>query len=85
MMLLHTILTLGAALVAQYEVLDRQPLSFAAIPDGTYIAPKPYNVTALLDFIRSREDLSVLASVVERAGGRLPWNPRPRKSKGRRS
>lgn len=71
-MFLHVILALGAALVARCEILDRRPLSFATIPDGTYIAPNPSNVTTLLEFIRSREDLSILASVVEEAGGQLP-------------
>jgi hypothetical protein len=71
-MLLRAILAFGATLVAQCEVLDRQPLSFAPIPDGTYIPPNPSGVTTLLDFIQSRQDLSILASVVHEAGGLLP-------------
>ncbi|KAB5575335.1 FAS1 domain-containing protein [Coniochaeta sp. 2T2.1] len=69
MMFLHFILALGHALVARCDVHDRQPLSFATIPDGTYNAPVPPNVTTLLEFIHSREDLTVLASVAEQAGG----------------
>ncbi|KAJ5708164.1 FAS1 domain-containing protein [Penicillium malachiteum] len=65
----HVFLALGAALVAHCEVLDRLPLSFAPIPDGTYVAPVASNVTTLLDFIRSRDELSFLSSMVEETGG----------------
>lgn len=57
------------ALLTQGEVLDRQPLSFATLPDGTYVAPKSDNVVTLLDFVKSRDDLSIFASIAEQTGG----------------
>lgn len=65
----HVFWVLGAALLARCEVLDRQPLSFAPVPNDVYIAPNSANVTTLLNFINSREDLSILASVAEQTGG----------------
>jgi hypothetical protein len=60
---------LGLAAVAQAKVFDRQVLSYAPIPEGTYVPPtKPGEVT-LLDFIKSRDDLSELAKVVSETPG----------------
>lgn len=65
----YVISALGAALSTRCEVLDRQPLSFAPVLDDIYIAPNSANVTTLFNFIKSREDLSILASVAEQTGG----------------
>ncbi|KAH8881394.1 FAS1 domain-containing protein [Thozetella sp. PMI_491] len=51
------------------DVLDRQPLSYAPTPEGTYSPPKNASVTTLLDFIKSREDLSTLGAVLEGSAG----------------
>lgn len=69
----HVFLVFGVALVAHCEVRDRLPLSFAPIPDGTYIAPVASNVTTLLDFIRSQDELSILLSMVEETGGNFAY------------
>lgn len=49
--------------------IDRQPLSYATIPNGTYVLPKNSNVTTLLDFVKSRDDLTSLASVLAESAG----------------
>ena len=67
----HIFLAFEAVLEAYCEVQDRLPLSFAPIPDGTYIAPVEANVTTLLEFIRSQDDLSMLASMTEETGGNI--------------
>lgn len=71
MLFRRVILALGAALFAQGEVVDRQPLSFVPIPHGTYVAPVTPNVTTLLSFIKSRQDLSTLAAELEETGGQF--------------
>jgi hypothetical protein len=48
---------------------SRQPLSYASVPNGTYVAMKPAGVTTLLDFVKSREELSVLAGLLSQLGG----------------
>ncbi|PQE27962.1 Fasciclin domain family protein [Rutstroemia sp. NJR-2017a BVV2] len=48
---------------------SRQPLSYASVPNDTYVATKPAGVTTLLDFVKSREELSVLASLLSQLGG----------------
>lgn len=51
----------------------RQPLSYAPLPDDVYVAPVPNSTVTLLNFIRSRPELSTLAQVVEGpAGKRIP-------------
>ncbi|KAJ5619124.1 FAS1 domain-containing protein [Penicillium lagena] len=44
------------------------PIAYRNI-NGAYQAPASANVTTLLDFIKSRSDLSSLASAVEGCGG----------------
>ncbi|KFZ23693.1 hypothetical protein V502_01821 [Pseudogymnoascus sp. VKM F-4520 (FW-2644)] len=51
--------------------IDRQPLTYATVPEGTYVPPKNPNVTTLLDFVKSRSDLTSLASVLAECGGFL--------------
>jgi hypothetical protein len=48
---------------------NRKPLSYAAVPDGTYVSPKSSNITTLLDFVKSRSDLTTLAGVIEECAG----------------
>lgn len=48
---------------------DREPLTYAPIPDGTYVPPKASGVTTLLDFVKSRSDLTILAEILEECGG----------------
>ncbi|KAH6971170.1 FAS1 domain-containing protein [Ilyonectria sp. MPI-CAGE-AT-0026] len=69
MQFLLAIAVLGLASTTTCEVLDRQPLSYAAIPDGTYVAPVSPTTTTLLDFIESRDDLSILSSMAKEAQG----------------
>lgn len=49
--------------------IDREPLTYATVPEGTYVPPKNSNVTTLLDFIKSRDDLTSLAGVLAECGG----------------
>lgn len=58
------------ATIAQAKVFDRPPLSYAKIPEGTYVPPNEPGETTLLDFIKSRDDLSELAKVVEDTPGK---------------
>ncbi|KFY91691.1 hypothetical protein V500_04510 [Pseudogymnoascus sp. VKM F-4518 (FW-2643)] len=51
--------------------IDRQPLTYATVPEGTYVPPKNPNVTTLLDFVKSRSDLTSLASILAECGGFL--------------
>ncbi|CAG9952166.1 unnamed protein product [Clonostachys rosea f. rosea IK726] len=69
MKLLFLLSTLGLVVVGQAKVFDRQVLSYAPIPEGTYVPPKKSGEVTLFDFIRSRDDLSELAKVVSEAPG----------------
>lgn len=51
------------------DTANRQLLSYAPVPAGTYTAAK--SGTTLLDLVKSRSDLSILASVLEEAGGEI--------------
>ncbi|KAM0327556.1 hypothetical protein ACHAQA_005847 [Verticillium albo-atrum] len=51
------------------EVLDRQHLAYAPTPEGTYTVPKVAGKTTLLDFIKSRPDLSTLAEILKEPAG----------------
>jgi hypothetical protein len=51
------------------DTSNRQPLTYAAIPDGTYVPPKDSSITTLLDLVQSRSDLSTLASILAECGG----------------
>jgi hypothetical protein len=51
------------------DTSNRQPLTYAAIPDGTYVPPKNSSITTLLDLVQSRSDLSTLASILAECGG----------------
>lgn len=60
-----------ATLVAscKAKVFDRRWLSYAPIPEGTYEPPKTPGEVTLLDFIKSRDDLSELLKVVNQTPG----------------
>ncbi|KAH9209661.1 FAS1 domain-containing protein [Leptodontidium sp. 2 PMI_412] len=67
-----TVLTvLGLAISGSCDHTNREPLTYAPIPEGTYVVPKNASITTLLDFVKSRDDLSTLASVLGQAGGFL--------------
>ncbi|EEU34961.1 uncharacterized protein NECHADRAFT_78540 [Fusarium vanettenii 77-13-4] len=55
-----------AASTSLCEVVDRQPLTFAPIPEDIYVAPAS---DTILEFIQSREDLSILSSTLDQLGG----------------
>jgi hypothetical protein len=60
----------ACSLLAVAKVFDRQPLSYATIPEGTYAPPNKSGETTLLDLIDSRDDLSELAKVVRETPGK---------------
>ncbi|KAK1701423.1 FAS1 domain-containing protein [Colletotrichum godetiae] len=64
---LLNILILGATSTA--VAADRNPLSYAPKPAGTYVPPKTSNTTTLLDFINSRSDLTALSKVINGSAG----------------
>jgi hypothetical protein len=49
--------------------INRQVLNYAAIPDGLYVIPKNSTTVTLLDLIKSRDDLTALAEVLEKCNG----------------
>jgi hypothetical protein len=51
------------------DTSNRQPLTYAAIPDRIYVPPKNSSITTLLDLVQSRSDLSILASILAECGG----------------
>ncbi|EHK25770.1 uncharacterized protein TRIVIDRAFT_62437 [Trichoderma virens Gv29-8] len=51
------------------DVVDRDPLEYIPAPSGTYIPPKDPSISTLLDFVKSREDLSILATVLNECAG----------------
>lgn len=65
----HVLSACTLACFAQAKVFDRQPLSYASIPEDIYEPPNKSGETTLLDFIKSRDDLSELAKVVEQTPG----------------
>lgn len=48
---------------------NRQALAYAPIPAGIYTPAADDSVTTLLDFIKSRSELSVLAKIISECGG----------------
>jgi hypothetical protein len=46
-----------------------EKLSYVKEPPHVYVAPKPANITTLLDFIDSREDLSNLSQILREPAG----------------
>ncbi|KAJ5657638.1 uncharacterized protein N7484_001287 [Penicillium longicatenatum] len=46
-----------------------EKLSYVTEPPQVYVAPKPTNITTLLDFIDSREDLSNLSQILREPAG----------------
>jgi Fasciclin domain. len=51
------------------QLAASQKLSYVAEPPDVYVAPKPANITTLLDFIESRDDLSNLSSILREPAG----------------
>lgn len=62
------VLSLGISVFA--KVFDRQALTYAPIPEGTYKPPNKPGETTLLDLIKSSDELSVLATIVYETPGR---------------
>lgn len=50
-------------------VVASEKLSYIAEPSQVYVAPKPANITTLLDFIDSRDDLSNLSKILREPAG----------------
>jgi hypothetical protein len=48
---------------------DRLPLTYATIPANVYELPDNSSVVTLLDFVKSRSDLTVLAGILAECGG----------------
>lgn len=46
-----------------------EKLSYVAEPPQVYVPPKPTNITTLLDFIDSRDDLSNLSAILREPAG----------------
>ncbi|GKT62326.1 hypothetical protein ColTof4_02050 [Colletotrichum tofieldiae] len=63
--------TLALGAVSAVNAADRKPLSYAPKPEGTYVLPRAPNVTTLLDFVKSRSDLTALAKVLDGSAGFL--------------
>ncbi|KAL7946811.1 FAS1 domain-containing protein [Trichoderma barbatum] len=55
--------------LAAADAVDRDLLEYIPAPSGTYIPPKDSSVTTLLDFVKSRDDLSILATVLNECAG----------------
>ncbi|PNP57549.1 hypothetical protein THARTR1_02547 [Trichoderma harzianum] len=51
------------------DVVDHDPLAYYPAPSGTYIPPKDPTINTLLDFVKSRDDLSILATVLSECAG----------------
>ena len=74
------LLLFSAVTVSVCDRLDRQVLSYAAIPDGVYVPPKNSSIVTLLDLVKSQDDLSILAKLLEECAGTFQkqFNTRPR-------
>ncbi|KAM0479856.1 hypothetical protein ACHAPX_004433 [Trichoderma viride] len=55
--------------LASADIVDRDPLEYFPSPSGTYIPPKDPSITTLLDVVKSRDDLSILAEVLSECAG----------------
>ena len=53
------------------DTSNRLPLTYAAIPNGTYVPTKNSSITTLLDLVKSRSDLSILATILAECGGKF--------------
>jgi hypothetical protein len=49
---------------------DRQALTYAALPEDIYTPPINSSVITLLDFIKSRSELSILADLLTECSGK---------------
>lgn len=63
---------LAFAISTSCDNSGRKPLTYASVPDGTYVPPKNSSIITLLDFVKSRDDLTTLASVLAECGGKFP-------------
>lgn len=66
--LIPLFLSLSGSL-ASADAVDRDPLEYFPSPSGTYIPPKDPSITTLLDVVKSRNDLSILAEVLSECAG----------------
>lgn len=55
--------------LASADVVDHDPLEYFPSPSGTYIPPKDPSIRTLLDVVKSRDDLSMLAEVLSECAG----------------
>ncbi|KKP05653.1 hypothetical protein THAR02_02207 [Trichoderma harzianum] len=55
--------------LASADVVDHDPLAYYPAPAGAYISPKDPSINTLLDFVKSRDDLSILATVLSECAG----------------
>jgi hypothetical protein len=54
---------------------DRQALTYAALPEDIYTPPINSSVITLLDFIKSRSELSILADLLTECSGKYFFFP----------
>ena len=65
---------LATILPGMCDPTNREPLTYAPTPNGTYVLPKNSSVSTLLDFVKSRPDLSKLATVLSGSAGMYLWH-----------
>ncbi|RFU81201.1 fas1 domain-containing [Trichoderma arundinaceum] len=51
------------------DVVHHDPLEYFPAPSGTYVPPKDPSIRTLLDVVKSRDDLSILAEVLSECAG----------------
>lgn len=69
MKFIRPLLLFSTIAVSVCDRLDRQALSYAAIPNGVYVPPKNSSIVTLLDVVKSHDDLSILAEILEECVG----------------
>ncbi|XXG96833.1 hypothetical protein Hte_003124 [Hypoxylon texense] len=55
--------------IVSAEDNGRLPLSYRPSPESVYVPPKPEDSVSLLDYVNSRDDLTILAQVVSECAG----------------
>lgn len=72
MMLLRCLVLFSVITASCCDRIDRQLLSYASVPNGVYVPPKNSSTVTLLDLIKTRSDLSILADILGECGGEIP-------------
>jgi hypothetical protein len=67
------IFTLLLASTGLADRSDRQALTYASLPEGIYAPSVNASITTLLDFIKSRSELSILANLITECGGKYAF------------